>query len=395
MGRRRRARALAWMGVAIIASLASISGCKHASPDNTPKIQWQFRADSQIVSTPALADDGTIYFTSKTLLYALAPDGGKKWQYFPGAEIHSSPVIGPDGTIHFGDTSGVVHAVNPDGSKRWIASVGPVVATPALFSKELLLVGESSGVIFALDPASGKTLYRMTSLSVSGSPEIPPTGRMIEGGGALQSFDAGGNIIWTQRLSSGRNTLNFRTAAMTNDGTIVAAGWDFNLHVFDMRGKAKWELSGDWLVNPVIAADGTIYTGDSSSVIALGPDGAKLWTAPIPGPGAPALADDGTIYVPGALVVPGAGSFHWALYALTAGGTVKWHVEVDARISNGPTIAPDGTIYFGTDSTGLIGPKPNSGTLYAIRENNGGLMKGGWPKAYGNAANDGHTPSIQ
>jgi hypothetical protein len=67
-------------------------------------------------------------------------------------------------------------------------------------------------------------------------------------------------------------------------------------------------------------------------------------------------------------------------------------LRVDALIEHGPAIAPDGTVYLGASSDGAIGVKPHSGTLYAIGENNGGLMRGGWPKSYGSPANDGRAP---
>jgi outer membrane protein assembly factor BamB len=43
--------------------------------DQGPQTKWQFSADDEIGSTPALSEDGTIYFTSRQSLYALAPDG--------------------------------------------------------------------------------------------------------------------------------------------------------------------------------------------------------------------------------------------------------------------------------------------------------------------------------
>jgi PQQ-like domain len=394
-------------GCILLVLVAAACGRKSSVAEQGPQVKWQFSADDEIVSTPALGEDGTIYFTSRQSLYALAPDGKMKWRYFPGAELGSSPMVGADASIYIVDAGCVMHALNPDGSKRWIAQIGAALpsngglarscsrpATPARGVGDLLLVGNFSNSLHAVDTNSGMLIDQFKDVYGPDSPEILETGSAVEGGGSLQFFDSGGRVAWTIRLSNGRNTLNFRTAAITRNGVIAVAGWDSKFHVYDFDGRSKWELAGDWTANPVIAADGTIYIGNFESVAALSADGAEIWKAAVPIAGAPALAADGTIYVPSQDVGKGKnGGNLFSLYALNSQGAIKWRLAVDALIEHGPTIAPDGTVYLGTRSDGAIGVKPHSGTLYAIGESNGGLMRGGWPKTYGSPANDGRAPS--
>ena len=62
---------------------------------------------SGIVSTPAVANTGTIYVGSlDNHLYAVSPSGIVLWRYNTGDQVFSSPTIGPDGTIYVGSRSG-------------------------------------------------------------------------------------------------------------------------------------------------------------------------------------------------------------------------------------------------------------------------------------------------
>ena len=381
---------------------AVIGGCK--LPGSGPKILWQFTADDGIISTPALAGDGTIYFTTAKYLYALSREGKLKWRYFAGAEITTSPVVASDGTVYIADNTCVLHELNADGSKRNVFALSSPAAgsmhqalcwrpaTPAVAADDLLYVADTTGWVLAIDPASGERTERFRQVGGEASPEIPALGKAVEGGGALQFFDIDGNVIWTIRLEGSK----FRIPAISANGVIAVAGWDQKLHVYDFSGQTKWEYSGDWRTNPVIGADGTIFVGDGDGMEALRADGTELWHAAVQLPGSPALAADGTLYVPAQDLGKGKnGQTLFGLYAINQKGEIKWHVPVDALIEHGPTIAPDGTIYFGTLNGGAPGVRADVGTLYAIREKNGGLMGGGWPKSYGSPANDGRAPATR
>ena len=74
--------------------------------------------------------------------------------------------------------------------------------------------------------------------------------------------------------------------------------------------------------------------------------GTKLWEFTAGGGigSSPAMAPDGSIYF---------GSDAKKLYALNPDGTKRWEFTVGAEIRSAPAIGSDGTLYFGADDNKL------------------------------------------
>jgi len=66
-------------------------------------VVWSFTTGDMVMfSSPAVADDGTIYFgCDDQNLYALNPDGSLKWSFFAGGKIESSITLGTNNIIYF------------------------------------------------------------------------------------------------------------------------------------------------------------------------------------------------------------------------------------------------------------------------------------------------------
>ncbi len=94
---------------------AAADGLYAVHPDGT--LKWKFSPGvTHCASTPALADDGTVYVGCQDdMLYAVGPTGLKRWDVRTGDDVDSSPAIGPDGTIYVGSDDHKLWAVSPPG----------------------------------------------------------------------------------------------------------------------------------------------------------------------------------------------------------------------------------------------------------------------------------------
>jgi outer membrane protein assembly factor BamB len=140
-------------------------------------------------------------------------------------------------------------------------------------------------------------------------------------------------------------------------------------HIDDLE---KWRFRcGGVDGSPVIGDNGTIYFGDKDrDIYAIYPNGMLKWTYHTVDwiTSAPALAEDGTLYV---------GSWGDYLYAFNSTtGAKKWSVSLGDTIGSSPAIGEDGTIYVG--DTG--------GRLWAVNPN--GTKKWNYPTGGGNISGD-------
>ncbi|MDP7011282.1 MAG: PQQ-binding-like beta-propeller repeat protein, partial [Verrucomicrobiota bacterium] len=195
--------------------------------------------------------------------------------------------------------------------------------------------------------------------------------------------------MWVRDIGTGGggNQIYF-PPAITNDGTIIGGSNGGKLVAFRPDGSEKWSFTdGDGIRStPAIGADGTVYVGTlKNSLVALDPaNGNVLWryTATSTGGGtegmrSPGIAADGTIYIgstaddtlyevddekylePG---LPRAGAPYFEVLLTQAASDHKWRYDSTDKIWGSPAIAPDGTIYIGSDDDGLHAVNPTDGT---------------------------------
>ncbi len=127
------------------------------------------------------------------------------------------------------------------------------------------------------------------------------------------------------------------------------------------NGSLRWSYNagGRTFASPAVAADGTIYVPTAIGVDAVNPNGTRRWrwAAGFSVPySTPAIGADGAIYVIG-------NPNDAMLIALNPNGTLRWSLYLGGtEVRSSPTIGPDGRIYVTNGQT-------PGGYLYCVNPN--------------------------
>ncbi len=328
--------------------------------DGTQK--WAFTTLSSatlgsIISSPAVASDGTVYIgvevgssssaSPSGRLFAINPNGTQKWVFTAPDWIDSTPCIGSDGTVYFGCWDGKIYALNADGTRKWSYDTGDFIsASPSLGNDGTLYIGGGSGNLYAINPDGTLKWTFPTADLVDSSPAIGTDGTLYFGcwDKNIYAIRSDGTEKW--RYATGDKVV--ASPAIAADGSIIVGSRDLNLYVLNPDGSLKWNAKlGDMLdASPVLGADGTIYQATTGGrLFALSATGLEQWRYPRADQSAlqglystPAVRSDGSIVF---------GSSDNALYALKADGTLLWKKTLGDYADSSPLVSPDGSIYIG------------------------------------------------
>ena len=314
-------------------SFAILSGDQSEEEEYSTEELWKFETGGWVSSSPAIAEDGTVYIGSDDgSLYAINLDGTKKWEFKSKVltALSSSPTIGSDGTIYVGSGDDNLYAINHDGTTKWAYKTGANVdSSPTIGTEGTIYVGSNDGRLYAVNPDGSKKWEFKTGDYVSSSPVV-----LFE--------NRAGDLV---------------------DVAIYVGSEDDNLYAINSDGSLKWVFKTDGNVesSPVIGGDGTIYVGSNDgNLYAINPDGSRKWAYKTGKyiHSSPAIAEDGTVYV---------GSSDKNLYAVNSDGSLKWIFKTQGNVESSPAIGGDGTIYVGSDDGNLYAINPDGSRRWEFR----------------------------
>jgi len=100
-------------------------------------LAWKTRLSGQMLGSAVLDRAGHIYVGISQSQRGQQPrgwlvsvDGNShqiRWEYEAAGAVESTPAVGDDGTIYFGDNTGLIHAVGSRGNVQWTAQLDAAV----------------------------------------------------------------------------------------------------------------------------------------------------------------------------------------------------------------------------------------------------------------------------
>jgi outer membrane protein assembly factor BamB len=295
---------------------------------------------------------------------ARAQDGSLEWKVTLQGFSSSSPALSPDGaTVYLGvetRTAGRIVAVNVDGSLKWSVNRADwVSSSPAVAPDGTVYVGCYDGKLYALNPVNGAIKWEFdTRTFVFSSPAIGADGTVYFGAGDSRLYAVDRNGV--QRWSFQAGDWVESSPAIGADGTIYFGSRDRRVYALTPDGVEKWRFTTGGRVesSPAIGVDGTVYFGSvDQRMYALAPDGTKRWDYFTNGEilASPVLGADGTVYF---------AAIDSSFYALEPEtGDVRWRVSLSTNSVSSAAVRGDGTIIFGADDGIVRALHPRDGAI--------------------------------
>ena len=257
--------------------------------------KWTFPTGDWVDSTPAIGADGTVYFGSwDNQLYAVNPaDGTKLWDFNTSSSVIASPAIGVDGRIYFGSKDEFFYALESNGSLAWETYVGNAITSSAAIGQDgTIYFGDENGTFHALNQdGTTKWTYEVddvtdTNKSILSSPAIDLSGNLYFGSGNGNCYsisDASSSAILNWKVSTNDRVDASPVLGQNNEVFFVSR--DGYLRSVDTStGITNWEVfAGDvFYSSPVVDANGRVYvigyTGfGENHLFAYNNDGSKAW----------------------------------------------------------------------------------------------------------------------
>lgn len=344
------------------------------TPTLTPDIVWQFQAASaSYINQPVAAKDGTIYFgapndaTGIPRLYAIGSDGVEKWHHndeitgfgeTAGFGVPTTPAVSDDGAVYFGHLSSWITALNPDGTLWWQYDAGRVNGVSVDKDGNVYATSDNKMINkIGLDGSKkwqvqNPFTFGFTPVTIPGDKDV----YLAADSAGLPEFyrlaSVDGSVVWQNRISDNyqyqafdlvydKGTNQFYTA--TTAGHIISVNRsdgaiDSHLFAFGATATTKVTIFNDVLV---VGVDFSAQNPASGSVV-FGlnkTDKSVTWTFPVDSP------------VNREIVVNAAGNLYFTtpkgkVYSLDKDGKERWVFDLGAATELYPILG-ENAVFIG------------------------------------------------
>jgi outer membrane protein assembly factor BamB len=326
--------------------------------------------------------------TGRTAVVGPANPTNVRIAYEAFGAMRGSPVVGPDGTVYFAQARKLCALDPSDDSEKWCYDLNAtaIFASPALGvdplnpARVLIYQGDRGNRLHAVDQ-DGAVRWAYTvgiDGDVATSAVMGPSGTVFFGGAQrMHSISPTGTLNWFQGLDGVIFTAN--PVLSPSGNTVYVATIGGSLYSFTTGGSQNWRITVSRNIRfgaPAVADDGTIYVGTRDGLVSVTDNGMSAtinWTYPMSGAGVvstPAIGTDGTIYVGGKGVAGGGGA---AFFAINPDASTAWSYPAGKFFRGSPMIDPVGRIYTtsGKDVIAFDSTNPSDPFLwrYSTRRN--------------------------
>ena len=147
--------------------------------DGTVKNPWPFRAytdlGTPVISSSGTNDDGTVFIVAGTLLLGVSTAAAEVSRFTPGARLRSVPALGEDGQLYFGANDERVYALDSGGTTNdliWKYNTGKnVSSSPVVGANGDIYIGSESARLYCFRP-TGELRWRSESTRLNSSHRI-------------------------------------------------------------------------------------------------------------------------------------------------------------------------------------------------------------------------------
>ena len=318
--------------------------------------KWRHEFDVEIdyshKGSIAMGPDGTVYMASAVPsgIIVIAPDGTHRQILEPGMGVFGL-AMAANGTVYCFGTS-EVKAMGPDGTHLWTLGLRSAITSIASIGPDgTIFLGTEDGNLSAISPSGALVWQFWTRYQVDCCPAIADDGTIyfvgVADDWALFALHPNGTLKWTYTLLSATGDS---APAIGPDGTVYCYRTPDRLLAIAPNGTLRWSAEvthgvfndrESWcmVLFPVIAPDGTIYSGSIDGLYAIDPNGTVLWRA-LQG----REVWPSTVTADGTILVQAGGN----VVAIDASGRTRWRTDFGDFIVTELAVGPDGTIFFAT-----------------------------------------------